>query len=91
MQGNYADPKNTGNSDVELQQLDNTEKVSECQHSAFGMNPSTAPKTCLPKCPPILLQCQYCDYTTKQSHHLKTHSRKHTGENYKNYFKTTSS
>ena len=80
MQGNYADPKTTETPDLELHQLDNSEETSVCQPSAFRRNQSTAQKTCLPKRPRKVLQCQHCDYTTTHSCHLKSHSRKHTGD-----------
>ena len=80
MQGDYADPKTTGTADLELHQLGNTEGASETQRSASQTSQPAVRKTCSPKNPSDILQCQHCDFTTARSNDLKSHSRKHTGD-----------
>ena len=76
----YTDLKTTDTTDLELHQLKNVNEASVTQHSACRTNRYTTPKSCSPRPPPNVLQCQHCDYTTAYSGDLKAHSRKHTGD-----------
>merc|ERR1719154_25585 len=79
-EGNYADPKTTETPDLELHQFGDANEASEMQHSGCRTNRSTTPKSCSPRHPHNMLQCQHCDYTTTYSRSLKAHNRKHTGD-----------